>query len=405
MALTDYKAAFDNSYQEIFQKTLVAKDIMNTRFEPMLTYGGSVTRVAMDLSSVLVRTVTRGSASTIDAITDTAESLTINLEKETAFHLSDGEVTQTGPLKAMQFAGKELAHKLALDLDGRCFAEVLNASYSFDAGDLTTGTSSGTPITLSATTVPQMTTRLGAKLRNKNNQEVMTNMALVVDSYAASDISQFIISKNIDLAGAVFKNGYVGDVGSAQMYVSENLSSTSVLGLATNPTDGDTITIAGVTIPFLATLAATAGAVHIASTADITRANLAEHINNPADTEAEATDTGYVAFSAANQLIMAKYAATNDNTANTLTVVGTGTGRTLVSETLTDGTDTWTLNYINAYYGKKGAIDLVIQDSKEVDVRPTADRRGNNIFSSYLAGIKTFADGAKKFLNVKILVA
>jgi hypothetical protein len=35
-------------------------------------------------------------------------------------------------------------------------------------------------------------------------------------------------------------------------------------------------------------------------------------------------------------------------------------------------------------------------------MRPTADRRGTNVFSSYLAGLKTFADGAKKFLDVKI---
>lgn len=387
-------------YQEIFQKTLVAKDIMNMRLEPMLTYGGSVTRVALDLSSAIVRTVTRGSASTIDSITDSAESLTINLEKEIAFHLSDGEVTQTGPLKAMQFAGKELARKLAIDLDGRCFAEVLNASYTFDNGDLTTGSSSGTPITLNSTTVPQMTTRLGAKLRFRNNQEVMTNMALVVDSYAASDISQFIISKNIDLAGAVFKNGYVGDVSTAQMYISENLTSTSVLSIATQPTDGDTVTIAGVTFTFKTTLGVTAGNVAIAGSADAARLNLSELINAPGT-----TDAGQVALSAADQLIMAKYVATDSASANTMTVVGTGTGRTLVSETLTDVTDAWTLNYLNCYYGKKGAIDLVVQDMKEVDVRPTADRRGNNIFSSYLAGIKTFADGAKKFLNVKILVA
>jgi len=400
MALTDYKAAFDNAYQEIFNKTLVAKDIMNMRLEPTLTYGGSVTRVALDLSNVLVRSTVRGSASTIDSITDTAESLTINLEKETAFFLSDGEVTQTGPLQAMQYAGKNVARKLMTDLDGRCFAEVLNALYSFDNGDLTTGTSSGTPITLSSTTVPQMTTRLGAKLRNKNNIEVMTNMALVVDSYAASDISQFIISKNIDMAGATFKNGYVGDVAQAQMYVSENLTSTSVLSIATTPTDGDTVTLAGVTFTFKTTLGSTAGNVAIAGSADAARLNLSELINDP-----DVTDAGQVALSAANQIIMASYSAVDAAAANTMTVTGTGTGRTLVSETLTDGTDTWTKNYLNCYYGKKGAIDLVVQDSKEVDVRQTSDRRGNNIFSSYLAGIKTFADGAKKFLNVKILVA
>ena len=400
MALTDYKVAFDNSYQEIFNKTLVAKDIMNMRLEPMLTYGGSVTRVAMDLSAVLVRSTVRGNASTIDSITDTAETLTVNLEKETAFYLSDGEVTQTGPLKAMEFAGKNIARKLAIDLDGRCFAEVLNASFSFDNGDLTTGISSGTAITLSSTTVPQMVTRLGAKLRNKNNQEVMTNMALVVDSYAASDISQFIISKNIDLAGATFKNGYVGDVSTAQMYISENLASTSVLSIATTPTDGDTVTIGGVVFTFKTTLGSTAGNVAIAGSADAARLNLSELINAPGT-----TDAGQVALSAANQIIMAQYVAVDVAAADTMTVNGTGTGRTLVSETLTDATDTWTKNFINAYYGKKGAIDLVVQDQKEVDIRQTSDRRGNNIFSSYLAGIKTFADGAKKFLNVKILVA
>ena len=33
MALTDFRPEFDNAYQEVFQKALVAKDIMNTRFE------------------------------------------------------------------------------------------------------------------------------------------------------------------------------------------------------------------------------------------------------------------------------------------------------------------------------------------------------------------------------------
>jgi len=72
--------------------------------------------------------------------------------------------------------------------------------------------------------------------------------------------------------------------------------------------------------------------------------------------------------------------------------------------TLSDtcGSGAWTLNKIHAYYGKKGAIDLVVQDIAPVDMRETSDRRGTNIFSSYMAGLKVFADGARKFLNVKI---
>ena len=112
-----------------------------------------------------------------------------------------------------------------------------------------------------------------------------------------------------------------------------------------------------------------------------------------------------MALSTTNQAIIQqqlRLTATNDNTANTMTVVGVGSGALVVSETLTDGTDTWTKNFLHCYYGKKGAIDAVLQDKKEVDIRPCSDRRGSNIFSSYLGGVKTFADGAKKFLDVLI---
>lgn len=401
MALTDYKVAFDNTYQEFFNKKLVAKSIMNMRLEPMLTYGGSVTRVAMDLSAVLVRTVSRGSASTIDTITDSTEALTINLEKEAAFEISDGEVTQTGPLKAMQTAGREIAIKLATDLDARCFAEVSNALYSFDTGDLTTGTSSGVAITLGNTTVPQMTTRMAAKLANKNNVYNENDMVLVVDSYGAGDIDQFLISKNIDIAASVFKNGYAGLIRGADLFISENLSSTQVLSMATNVTAGDTITYNGVVWTARAT-PAVAGEFDIGASADATRAILENAFNASATGQNSAT--GYFEVSAANRALIGSVVATNNDTANTLTIVRTGGGRVSVSETFTDGTDTWSANYLHCYFGKKGAIDLVVQDMKEVDVREASDRRASRIWSSYLAGLKTFADGAKKFLFVKIAV-
>lgn len=401
--LDNFKPHFDNSYEEVFQKTLVAKSIANTRFEAQLTYGESVERVAYDISGVLVRDVTRGSASTIDTVTDSQSLLEVNIEKEAVFHVSDGEVKQAGPLNPGAVIGAKIGRKVAIDLDARVFGEVVNASYDFDNGDLTTLSSSGTPITLSNTTVPQLTTRANAKLTHRNQIDTTSGMCWVLDSYSASDMKAYLLSKDIDLAGSVFRNGYSGMVDGAELYVSENLTGEIVLGLATNPTDGDTLTINGATITFVDTLSGGASEIHIASTVDITRANLAEWLNAAgANAEAEATDTGYSAASTADQGILSKITATNDNTADELTIVWEGSGRIVASETLTDGTDTWGTNFIHAYYGKKGAIDLVVQDMKEVDMRPTDDRRGTNVFSSYLAGIKTFADGAKQFLDVMI---
>lgn len=394
MALTDFRTEFDNTYQDIFQKASVAKEIMNTRFESKLKFGQSVARVAFDMSAVIVRDVVRGSASTIDNVVDTPELLVINLEKEAAFHISDGEITQAGPMNPGEKIGGEIALKVALDLDARCFAEVLNATYKFDAGDLTTLTNSGVAITLSAITVPQLTTRMSAKLKRFANQEVMMNMVFVVDAYAAADIEQYLLGKNIDIMAAVFKNGYAGAIRGAVLYISENLTGESVLTVTVNPSAGETVVINGVTFTFVAAIGTTAGNVLIGVSLAASLTNLAALINAPLTTTANG-----VALSATNaELLTTKWTAVA--AATTVTTIHRGSGRLIASETLVNGS--FTSNFIHAYYGKKGAIDLVIQDMSPVDMRQTADRRGTNVFSSYLAGIKTFGDGLVKFLDVRI---
>lgn len=395
MALTDFRPEFDNAYQEVFQKALVSKDIMNTRFEAKLRFGESVERVAYNIDGVQVRDVVRGSASTIDTITDSTELLTINLEKEAVFHISDGEMTQAGPLNPGEVIGGKIAHKVAQDLDHRCFLEVRNAANTFDNGDLTTLASSGTAITLSSTTVPQMVTRMSAKLRYAAQQEEQTNMALVVDSYAAADIEQYLLGKDIDIAGAVFKNGYAGIVRNAQLYVSENLAGevTQVVDVATA---GEVLTIFGVTFT-AAAIPATAGEFDVAGSVDAQGQIMVDMLNGTGTPGA----SSYIELSAANRAILDNAQVNASYSAGNSTLTITAAGRIIFSTTMSGTVTKW----LNAYFGKKGAIDLVVQDMKPTDMRATDDRRGTNIFSSYLAGIKTFADGAKKFLRVKIVVA
>lgn len=397
MSITNFKPQFDNAYQEIFQKVLVGKEIANTRFEALLSYGASVERVAYDISAVYVRTVSRGNASTIDSITDSNETLTINIEKEAVFYLSDGEVKQAGPLNPGEVFGGQIAIKVAADLDARIFYETLNAAKAFDTGDLTTGTSSGVPIAMSLANTPIMVVRMPAKLRNANI--TLTNMALVVDSYIASDIEQYLLGKQFSIVESVFMNGYAGPIATAEVYVSQNLTGVAVSTPATTPTNADTFVIGGVTFTLVTgSVGTTPGNVLFSSTADA-MTNLAALINAPGTT----TSNG-VALSAADQATITqtlKLAATAASTK--ITIVGTGSGR-LVITGAANMIGANLVNYLACYYGKKGAIDLVVQDIKEVDMRITTDRRGTNVFSSYLAGIKTFADGAKKFLNVKIAV-
>lgn len=405
--LSSFKPQFDNAYEEIFQKVLVAKEVANGRFESVLKYGQSVERVSYDISGIRVRSVVRGAASTIDALVDSNELLTINLEKEAVFYISDGEVTQAGPLNPGEVIGGQVAIKVAADFDARIFAEVLNAAQTFDNGDLTGVASTGTPITLSSTTVPQMVTRMPAKLRAINI--TLTNTALVVDSYAASDVEQYLLGKQFSIVESVFKNGYAGPIATAEVYISQNLTGQGLLTLSGGGfSDGETVIFVGYdglgnakTVVYTAKTAlssgpAVAGEFLIGGSIANSCTNLAALINAPGTTTANGT-----ALSAANQIVITdslKLVATATST--TVKVVGTGSGRLALSET--GANSVWTYNLIHCYFGKKGAIDYVLQDMKEVDMRATVDRRGTNVFTSYLAGIKTFVDGSKKFLDVWI---
>ena len=399
MSLSIFKRGFENSYQEIFQKVLVGMKIANTRLMSGLKFGQSVDRSLPSISSVRVRTITVGSDRTVDAISDSRETLSVDQKKGTTFPLSDYEKIQAGPLDPGSFYGAKVAHLVAQYVDADILGQTVNAAYDFDNGDLTTTASTGTGITLSSTTVPQLVARAPAKLQRNNITG--GDMVFVIDAYGSADLTQYLLGKNIDLAGRTFANGYTGSVATAEVYVSENLTGEAVLSLATTPTEGDTVVIQGVTFTFKTTLGSTAGNVLIGGSADVARANLTGLINAPST-----TDSNGVALSAANIIVIQdtlRAAATNDNSANTMTLVCTGSGRLTLSETLTDATDAWSKNVLHCYFGKRGAIDCVIQDMVDMEMLQEPKQRTKNILADVMYGVKTFTDGSKMFLDVLIV--
>jgi hypothetical protein len=222
---------------------------------------------------------------------------------------------------------------------------------------------------------------------------------MVVSPYEAGDLRSFLQSTGNNVMDQVIREGIPSVVtklgttfSGVDVFSTNNITSEVVLGLATNPSNGDTITIAGVTFTFVATLSGVAGQVHIASTVDITRANLAELINGtnfPGDTsEAEATDTGYVALSSENiaKLSRLDIVATNNNGADTLTIVTKGV--ISVAETLTAVADTWGTVSRYALLGDYGSINLYLPAQgmdyveKEVSGKPGVELYMEQFFNA-----------------------
>jgi hypothetical protein len=399
MSLENFKEQFDNAYQAVFDKVLVAMEIANTRLEKKLEYGASVKRVKYALAPIRVRNITLGVNRTIDSLNDSGETLLVNKNKGADFRISKKEMIQAGPLNPAETIGAEVAKKLSRYVDADVFAEVKNALYTFDTGDLTTMSSNGTAITLSTTNLPQLLAQGRAKLR-RGNQD-LTSLALVIDSYGGSIVEQYVMSKNIDLAAAAFKNGYAGPVGGAELYLSENLYAEAVITMASNPTNGQTFTINGFTFTFVTTIGTTAGNVLIEAGVDATRDNLISGIHQ----SSTGAGTKHVLFADADpdyvqsNFLDLQLAAVDSDAADTITITGTGSGRLVFGGT---ATYTVTSNLIHSYYGKKGAIDVVIQDLAEMEMVDDPYQRAKIVRADAIYGIKTFADGKPQFLDVKI---
>jgi hypothetical protein len=389
-----FKTAFINSYQELFQKRLVGKILANFRFQAGLSYGVSVDRAILDTSGIRIRDITPLADRTVDALGDTKETLTVDRIKGFTFAISEYELKQAGPLAPGITAGGRVAKELALYVDGDILYEIVNMTYAFDNGDLTTLSSTGTPITLSSTTVPQMVARMPAKNSQKNNQD-NEGTNLVIDSYAASDIAQYVMGKNIDLAGSTFKNGYSGTVGQSDVRVSEKLTAEFTLTTTGTFSNGETIIVNGITFTAVSSIGSTAGNFLIGANAAASLTNLVALWNAPGT-----TNSTQVALSAADQNTWTALRVTATATATTAAVVAKGSGRLTITETCANASIT--TNLIHCYYGKAGFTDVVMQIEVDMDERQEPKQRTTNFMGDRMYGIKTFADGKVRGLNLLI---
>lgn len=396
MALGDFKQDYILRYQDILSKVMVGLKIASTRFEPNLKFGDTVVRTILNLSAVRVRAFTNLTDQTIDPLTDSEETMTVNVQSGAVFPIARLEKIQAGPLNPAMTAGKEVAIKVANYLDAQILSEVQNAWADFDTGNLTTSSSSGTPITLSSTTVPQMIAQTYAKLFSNNVG--MTNLCWVLDPYSVSQIAQFPIGKDITNENTVFINGFSGHLFGAEVYTSNNLTGEALWTATGSFVGTETLTIGGVTFQGVLAIGTTAGNFLVTSanyTLGLT--NLAALINAPGTTTANG-----VALSAANQILLTDtlgITATEDGTS--LTIIGEGSSRITVSDVAPNGS--WVKTFVHCYYGQKGAIDVAIQDQPVMEMRDEPKQLTTNIFNNVVAAIKTFTDGSQKFLDVHIL--
>lgn len=396
-----FAAYWSRRMQQTNYREAVYPMIVSMEEEATLTKGQTVHRPYR--STLYPRDYTRGTAVTIRDITDTDESLTVTTSKIVPFYVDDLDALQHNYNVLNKYAD-DAAGVLTLCIDGDVLGEVTNAQSSVDDSTINGGTS-GNGFTLTTANILSVFAQAKKKLKKKNLPGGLTNLFGVISPEFEAVLMTFFANRETPLGDSTGQNGNIGHYMGFELYVSNGLLFTADLLIGTQPTDGDTVTVNGVVFTFKTTLGSTAGNVLIGASAAAARVNLAKAINNGSGLAASAVDGGglYVELTAANRDLLIGNTATDDASTK-VSISFTGVGVVAVSETLTAPADVWTAakQIQHQLFGKKGAIDLVIQAKPKIEIKEVPDKLGKNVLPYTLYGKKTFIEGARALVDVKV---
>lgn len=354
-------------------------------------------------SNLTVNTMGSEGSYTRQDVTDTDETLTVDKEKEVSFYVKNLDAIQSNYPTINNYAD-DAARALSNGIDGDVLAEVANALNTVDSADF--GGTSGEGFTLTESNVFDVFLMANEKL-DRRNAPTEGRIAVVSPQFSRV-LKSALVKRESPWGDQVGQRGFMGQYDNFNVFKSNGIYYTSVLALATQPTDGDTVTLnipdsqgtrTTITLTFKTTLGSTAGNVLIGANADAARLNLATLLTTPGTT----TSTG-VALSAANQALLKGITFTDDASANTMTVAASGKGFLVVGETFTDATDTWTAakQLQHQLFCVKGCTDLVIQVQPNLKIKSRDGYVGDDLVSWNVYGKKTFAEGARNMVAVKI---
>jgi hypothetical protein len=371
--------------QELRKNSSVGMLICNTEERAQLNHGDRVHRPYH--SEVYTSTYTKGTAYTPLDISTTDEYLDVDQTPIIPIYVDKIDKKQN-VYPTMDKLSTRSGYEVKDHIDRAVLAEVANAALN-----------GGSAVTLSTSNFVSEISTAKADLFN-NGVEIDTPWFAVFDPDTVSITEQILAFNGFKKSDDVLERGYgansyLGKYLGLEIMQSQNVPSRATLALATQPTDGDTVVINGVTFTFKTVLGSTAGNVLIGANADAARANLAALINTPGTTTAQG-----VALTQANQAKLKRrgVVATDDSVANTMLV--TAAGKMTLSETLTDATDGWGTQTMDLMIGQMGCIDLVMQESVNTEYKDVSGKLGTDIVTWALYGKKTFEEGAQRMFKL-----
>jgi hypothetical protein len=227
-------------------------------------------------------------------------------------------------------------------VEQKFLSQISNANHSI----------SGSPVTVSSSNILDILEEAEGKLGSFDAPYETAMRAYVAGPRTVAKLRRAKGERETNLGDSVLANGVVGPWQGWTVVQNNNLPWSASLKIATQPSEGDTVVISGVTFTFKAS-PVNAGDVDIAAAATA-RANLKAAIEGGAG-----AGTAYIELSNRDKFILRRKRNVTCTSAEDM--VFAGYGDISVSETLTAPADIWSLQKQKSVFMIRGAIDLVVQ--------------------------------------------
>ena len=277
---------------------------------------------------------------------------------------------------------RNAAYVLGLDIERDFFAEYSNATHA-----------SSSTITLGSSNV--VTTFGNAKAALTNTGVNPNDIVVVVDDFQSVKIADYVVTNGFTMADESIRRGLQGKLVNMPMYTSSSLIAEGSLTPADNFSADETVTINGVTFTFKAVPSA-AGEVDIGASTAVSIDNLVAAVNNSAGYAPWAgSATAYFEVTAANRELLNGVVATDGTTTMDITTRG--------YRAVSSSSNEWGAITLNALVMSKRAVDFAFKEKVKLYTQPVHKQLGTRYMTHVRYGIKTFAQGAKKMYNLKLL--
>lgn len=386
------KQHWEAGLQRNLEKHLVAMELATMK----IVADGTVLNIPR-LAFQSVGSYTKYTNVTVADLTTANDTLTINTTQMITFAMDKIDMGDNY-INIIPKATSNAGYKLKQAIDGAFLNQYSNATNVYNTNGL--NGAAGAPIALATGASQNLSAVFGdsqAKLINDGTN--INDICLVVDATVLNTINTLGLENGFQVADEAYTNkvarGYKGRFLGMEVYLATNLTCTSVLDMATQPTANDTITIAGQVFTFVSSIGTTAGNVLIGSDVDETRVNLAAAINAAGTTAAT-----HVAVTDPSKFLNF-ITAVDSPSGDTLTVTSIA-GRFSPSSVMTNASNDWQAETIHCIMMEKGSIWMALRNNVTVDERDEPLKLVTNYLIYTRYGITTPQEGKDRMVDLQI---